>query len=57
MAMIDGEPNASNNNYEQTQPQANDVENQQNQMTNDLQQLSFESSEMEIPSPSKVNFS
>lgn len=55
MSMIDGEPCSPNNNYEQPQTQANDMENQTNQISTDLQQLNFESNELEIPSPSKVN--
>lgn len=51
MAMIDGEPLGSNNNYEQ---QPNEIDTQQNQLVGDLQQLSFESNDVEIQSPSKV---
>lgn len=51
MAMIDGEPCVSTNNYEQ---QPNEIDNQQNQIATDLQQLSFDSNDVEIQSPSKV---
>lgn len=45
MAMMDGD------NYEQ---QSGEMESQQNQIVSDLQQLNFESNEVEIQSPSKV---
>lgn len=53
MAMIDGDQCVGNNNYDQ---QPNEIENQQqNQIVSDLQQLNFESNEVDVPSPTKVN--
>lgn len=50
MAMIDGEPNATNNSDQQT---SNDLENQ---VIPELQNLNFgDFNDNEIPSPSKVN--
>lgn len=50
MAMIDGDPCAGNS-FEQ---QSNEIDSQQNQMVSDLQQMNFESNDIEIQSPSKV---
>lgn len=50
MAMIDGEPCVGSTYVEQ---QTN-VDSEQTQLTNDLQQINFESNEIEIQSPSKV---
>lgn len=49
MAMIDGEPCVGS-----TYDQQTNIDGEQNQLATDLQQINFESNEIEVQSPSKV---